>query len=166
VSVDVAKVLEEHSKVEGGVRCAAPDCGWPYVPTSNLPRLIAEHQAAVLANLSVGDTTDMRRMTMVEIRNRDFPDRMDAARKVLLEGHAEARATAELELLRAGAAAGMEVVDGIYGAGGRRTIRLGELMRYAREFPTGELDDLLKFHHEDRITQRRRALAREQSKSA
>jgi hypothetical protein len=161
VSVDVVKVLEEHSKVEGGVRCAASDCGWPYVPTASLPRLIAEHQAAVLASLSVRDTTDMRRMTMVEIRNRDFPDRMDAARKTLLEGDAEARTAAELELLRAGAAAGMEVVDGIYGAGARRTIRLGELLRFSRDFISGEMDELLKFHHEDRITQRRREKARE-----
>lgn len=159
MSVDVVKVLEEHSKVEGGVRCAAPGCNWVYGPTASLPRLIAEHQAAVLAEQAVGDTTDMRRMTLVEIRNRDFPDRMDAARKALLEGMGDARADAELELLRAGAAAGLEVVDGIYGAGGRRTIRLSELLRYARDLASGELDELLKHHHEDRIKLRRRKLA-------
>lgn len=159
MSVDLAKVLEEHSRVESGTRCAAPGCGWFYTPTASLPQLIAEHQAAVLSELAVGDTTDMRRMTMVEIRNRDFPDRMDAARKGLHSRSVEARADAELELLRAGAAAGLEVIDGIYGAGGRRTIRLGDLLRYAREFPTGELDELLKFHHEARTMQRRRKLA-------
>lgn len=160
MSVDVVNVLEEHSRTEdGNTRCAAKGCGWFYTPHASLPRSIAEHQAAKLAELSVGDTADMRRMTMVEIRNRDFPDRMDAARKALMEGAAEARRDAELELLRAGAAAGLEVIEGIYGGGGRRTIRLGELQRYARDFPTGELDGLLKHHHEDRITQRRRKLA-------
>lgn len=164
MTVDVAKVLEEHSRVEHGERCAAKDCGWFYTPTASLPQLIAVHQAAVLAELGVGDTTNMRRMTMAEVRDRDFPDRMDGARKALLDGGPEERVDAELEMLRAGAAAGLETVFGIHGAGGRRTIRLGELERYARDFADGgELDELLKYHHEDRITLRRRGLANRKS---
>jgi hypothetical protein len=38
---------------------------------------------------------------------------------------------------------------------------LGELLRFSRDFISGEMDELLKFHHEDRITQRRREKARE-----
>lgn len=161
MAVDVAKVLKEHSQVdEEAMRCASKNCGWFYGPTASLPQLVAEHQAAVLEDLSVGDTTNMRRMTMAEVRDRDFPDRVDESRKALLDGGPEERAAAELDLLRAGAAAGLETVFGIQGAGGRRTIRLGELERYARDFADGgDLDELLKYHHEDRILRRRRALA-------
>jgi len=160
MTVDVPKVLEEHSRVENGERCAAKDCGWFYTPTASLPRLIAEHQAEVLKGLAVGDTSNMRRMTMAEVRDRDYPDRMDESRKALVDGGPEDRAAAELELLRAGAAAGLDTVFGIQGAGGRRTVRLGELQRYARDFADGgDLDELLKYHHEDRITLRRRDLA-------
>lgn len=159
MSVNIPKVLEEHSRVEHGERCAAKDCDWFYKPTASLPQLIAEHQADILAELGVGDTTNMRRMTMAEVRDRDYPDRMDDARKALIDGEPEERVDAELELLRAGAAAGLETIYGIYGSGGRRTIRLGELERMAGEYADGEVDELLKYHHEDRITRRRRALA-------
>jgi hypothetical protein len=104
-------------------------------------------------------------MTMVEIRDRDYPDRVDAAHRNIASRNPVNRTEAELEILCAGAAAGLEVIDGIFGAGGRRTIRLSELLRFARDFVAGEMDGLLTYHHEEQITHRRRELAATARKS-
>ena len=80
----MVEVLEQHIQIERNKRCV---CGWrPDYADSKKPEMFPEyrqhreHVAAMLVEAGFGDTSNMRRLTMVEEAERDRPEGMKAAR--------------------------------------------------------------------------------------